>query len=84
MLWVLIIGLLVGIVAKFLMPGTWPGGIIMTILLGIGGAMVASWAGGAMGFYARGDAASFVGAVLGAMALLFIYQMLSTRKKSIR
>ena len=82
MLWVLIIGLLVGVVAKFIMPGKEPGGFIMTILLGIGGAMVANWAGGAFGAYGPGEPVGFVAAVLGAMAILFVYQILSNRKRT--
>lgn len=74
MLWVLIIGLVVGIVAKFLMPGNDPGGFVMTILLGIGGAMFANWAGGALGIYSQGQPVSFIAAVLGAMALLLLYR----------
>ena len=79
MLWVLIIGLMVGLVAKFLMPGKDPGGFIITILLGIGGAMLANWAGGAFGIYSEGEPAGFIAAVLGAMAILFIYRALSNK-----
>lgn len=82
MLWVLIIGLMVGVVAKFLMPGKNPGGFVMTILLGIGGAMVANWAGGSLGVYQPGEPVGFLAAVLGAMAILFLHQVLSARKKS--
>lgn len=82
MIWSLVIGLLIGIVAKFLMPGKDPGGFIITILLGIGGSMVASWAGGALGVYLPGEPVSFLAGVLGAMALLFIYRLLSGRSRS--
>jgi uncharacterized membrane protein YeaQ/YmgE (transglycosylase-associated protein family) len=81
MLWILIIGFLVGLVAKFLMPGREPGGFILTILLGIGGAMLAEWAGGAFGVYTRGEPVGFLAAVLGAMAILFIYHLISGNKK---
>jgi uncharacterized membrane protein YeaQ/YmgE (transglycosylase-associated protein family) len=85
MLWVLIIGLMVGVVAKFLMPGNEPGGFIMTILLGIGGAMVANWAGGAFGAYHHDEPVGFIAAVAGAMAILFVYKLLLKRKgRSIR
>jgi uncharacterized membrane protein YeaQ/YmgE (transglycosylase-associated protein family) len=81
MIWVLFIGLLVGVVAKFLMPGKEPGGFVMTILLGIGGAMVANWAGGSFGAYGPGEPVGFVAAVLGAMAILFVYQLFLKREK---
>jgi uncharacterized membrane protein YeaQ/YmgE (transglycosylase-associated protein family) len=80
MIWSLIIGLMVGIVAKFFMPGREPGGFILTILLGIGGAIFASWIGGQIGIYRQGEPVGFVAAVLGAMAILAIYNMLSGRK----
>ncbi len=83
MLWVLIIGFIVGVVAKFLMPGRGPGGFIMTILLGIGGAWLANWAGEAFGIYTHGEPVGFIAAVLGAMALLFLYQILSRNIKTI-
>lgn len=80
MIWTLFIGLIIGVVAKFLMPGRDPGGFIITILLGIGGSMLASWAGAAMGAYRQGEPASFIAAVLGAMAILFLYRWISTRR----
>ena len=72
---------MIGVVAKFFMPGAGPGGFIMTILLGIGGAMLASWAGGAFGVYSQGEPAGFIAAVLGAMAILFIYRQVSNNRK---
>ncbi len=83
MIWTLLIGLLIGIVAKFLMPGRDPGGFIITILLGIGGAMLSGWAGDAMGIYHTGEPAGFLAAVLGAMVILFIYRQLSSKNKAI-
>ena len=71
----IIIGGLAGLVAKFLMPGRDPGGFIITILLGIGGAMVATWLGQAVGWYRTGEPAGFIGAVVGAVIILFIYRM---------
>lgn len=82
MLWTLLIGLIVGVVAKFLMPGEDSGGFILTTLLGIGGAIVANWAGSAMGIYRAGEAAGFISAVLGAMLILFLYRMLSSKRSS--
>lgn len=78
-LWMLIIGLLVGVVAKFLMPGKDPGGFIITILLGIAGAFVAGFLGRSLGWYESGDAAGFIASVIGAILLLAIYR-LATRK----
>jgi uncharacterized membrane protein YeaQ/YmgE (transglycosylase-associated protein family) len=74
---VIFIGLLVGIVAKLLMPGRDPGGFIVTILLGIGGAVVASFLGHAMGFYQPDQAPGFIAAVLGAILILFGYRMIA-------
>ncbi|HEY0454935.1 MAG TPA: GlsB/YeaQ/YmgE family stress response membrane protein [Verrucomicrobiae bacterium] len=71
----LIIGLLVGIVAKLLMPGRDPGGFIVTTLLGIAGAFVAKYIGQGMGFYAADEPAGFIAAVLGAILLLVIYRL---------
>jgi uncharacterized membrane protein YeaQ/YmgE (transglycosylase-associated protein family) len=71
----LFIGLLVGIVAKFMMPGRDPGGWIVTILLGIGGAMLAGWGGSVLGFYDTGEPVGFIAAVLGAMVILILYRM---------
>lgn len=76
----IIIGGLAGLVAKFLMPGRDPGGFIITILLGIGGAMVATWLGQAVGWYRAGDSAGFIGAVIGAVLILFIYRMIAQRR----
>ena len=67
--WTLVIGLVAGIVAKFLMPGKDPGGFIITILLGIAGAFVATYLGQAIGWYEAGQQAGFIGAVVGAVML---------------
>lgn len=80
MFWGIIIGLIVGAVAKFLMPGKDPGGIIITILIGIVGAILAGWIGGAMGFYREGEPVGFIASVLGAMLLLFGYRIILGRK----
>ena len=73
----IIIGGLAGLVAKFLMPGRDPGGFIITILLGIGGAMLATFLGQTVGWYRAGDSAGFIGAVVGAIIILFIYRMVA-------
>lgn len=74
-IWAIIIGFIVGLVAKFLMPGRDPGGFIITALLGIVGAVLASFLGQAMGLYAAGQSAGFIGAVIGAILVLFIYNL---------
>lgn len=71
----IVIGLVVGVIAKLLMPGKDPGGFIITILLGIAGALVATWLGQAVGLYEAGQEAGFIGAVIGAMIILAIYRM---------
>jgi uncharacterized membrane protein YeaQ/YmgE (transglycosylase-associated protein family) len=73
--WILF-GLVVGIVAKLLMPGRDPGGFIITTLLGIVGAVIGGFLGRALGFYGPGEPAGFLMATLGAVVLLFIYRML--------
>lgn len=72
--WILF-GLVVGIIAKLLMPGRDPGGFIVTILLGIAGAILGGFAGRAMGFYGPDDAAGWIMSILGAMLLLFLYRL---------
>ena len=77
----IIIGLIVGLIARFLKPGEDSMGWIMTILLGIGGALLATYGGQALGIYDAGEAAGFIGAVIGAVILLVIYGMV-TRKRT--
>ena len=77
----LLIGLGVGIVAKFLMPGNDPGGFIITTILGIGGAFLAHYVGQKAGWYAPDQPAGFLAAVLGAMALLLVYRLLFARRR---
>jgi uncharacterized membrane protein YeaQ/YmgE (transglycosylase-associated protein family) len=79
----LLIGLVVGIVAKFLMPGRDPGGFIITTLLGIAGAFVARWIGQQMGWYGPTDAAGFIASVGGAMVLLLLYRLLFRRRHAV-
>ena len=78
-LWMLIIGLIVGAIAKLLMPGKDPGGFIVTILLGIAGALIAGFAGRALGWYAEGQPAGFIASLVGAILLLLIYRMIKGR-----
>ncbi len=70
----IIIGGLAGLVAKMLTPGRDPGGFIITVLLGIAGAMVATFLGQALGWYGPGQSAGFIGAVVGAVIILLIYR----------
>ena len=80
-IWAIIIGFIVGLVAKFLMPGRDPGGFIITTLLGIVGALVATFLGQALGIYGAGQSAGFIGAVIGAIVVLFVYHMLRGRSR---
>ena len=73
-LWI-VFGLVVGIVAKLLMPGRDPGGIIVTIVLGIVGALLGGWIGRVLGLYREGEAAGFIMAVVGAVILLGLYRL---------
>ena len=78
----LVIGLLVGIIAKFLMPGDDPGGFIITILLGIAGSFVAHYIGSAAGWYTDGEPAGFIASVVGAIILLVLYRVLFRRRRT--
>ena len=73
-------GLIVGVIAKLLMPGKDPGGFIITILLGIAGAAVAGLIGRALGLYQPGDAAGFIASIAGAILLLVVYRMFQRAK----
>ena len=74
-LWSIFIGLLEGGLAKLVMPGKDPGGMIVTMALGIAGSLVATFLGRSVGWYAEGDATGFIGATLGAILLLAAYRM---------
>ena len=80
-LWTIIIGFIVGLVAKFIMPGdNEPKGFILTTVLGIVGAFVATWLGQAVGWYKFGEGAGFIGSVVGAIILLFVYGLVLGRQ----
>lgn len=79
-LYAILIGLVVGIVARFLMPGKDPGGFIITTLLGIAGAIVAKYIGQALHWYQPGEPAGFVASVIGAIILLVVYRMVVGRR----
>ena len=77
--WILI-GLLAGAIAKLITPGRDPGGCLVTILLGIAGALVAGFLGQALGWYEPGEGAGFLAAILGAVLLLLIYRVFARRR----
>ena len=74
-LWVAIIGLIIGALAKLIMPGKDPGGIFITLLLGIAGSLLAGWLGRAIGHYQEGQPAGFIASIFGALLLLGIYRL---------
>jgi len=78
-LWMIIVGLIVGALAKLVMPGRDPGGIIVTMLLGIGGSLVAGFLGRAVGWYQPGAPAGFIASIIGAVILLAIYRFIVGR-----
>ena len=73
-IWMIIIGFVIGLVARALMPGSDPAGFIMTVVLGIVGSLVAGYLGQALGLYLPGEPAGFLASVIGAMLLLFVYR----------
>jgi len=77
--WTILVGLVVGVVAKFLHPGKEDLGLIMTALLGIAGSVVASFLGQFLGIYHAGEGAGFIGAIIGAVLILFIYTKFKAR-----
>ena len=80
LLWTALIGLIIGAVAKFFMPGKDPGGIIITMLLGIAGSFIAGYLGRIVGWYKEGQSAGFIMSVLGAILLLYLYRLFVGRK----
>lgn len=76
----IIFGLIVGVIAKMMMPGKDPGGIIITILLGIAGSVLGRWVGQALGLYGPEDAAGFLMSLVGAVLLLAIYRAMTGRR----
>lgn len=79
-LWTIFIGLIAGALAKFIMPGKDPGGIIVTILIGIAGSLLFTYVGQAIGIYEAGQSPGFIGATIGAIILLAVYRLF--KKKS--
>ena len=74
---ILVIGLIVGLLARFITPGPNPRGIVVTIVIGIVGAVIATYGGQALGLYAQGEPAGFIGSVLGAVVLLVLLRLFS-------
>ncbi len=80
-LWWIVIGLIAGGIAKLLMPGKDPGGCLITILLGIAGALLAGFIGKSIGWYNDGEAAGFIAAIVGAFIILLIYRLIMRRRR---
>jgi uncharacterized membrane protein YeaQ/YmgE (transglycosylase-associated protein family) len=77
----IVIGGLAGAIAKLLMPGRDPGGCIITILLGVAGAVLAGWIGHKVGWYGQNEGAGFIAAIVGALILLGIYRLILGRRR---
>ena len=75
LLWTIVIGFVVGLIAKFITHGPGPQGFFLTAALGIAGSILATYLGRALGWYAVGQSAGFIGALVGALIVLFIYHM---------
>ncbi len=79
-LWMLIIGLVAGALAKLIMPGKDPGGIIVTMLIGVAGAFIAGFLGRALGWYDAGESAGIIASIIGALILLALYRVVVGRR----
>ena len=79
-IWTIVVGFIVGLLARFLKPGPDPAGFIVTTLLGIAGSLLATYAGQALRIYRAGEPAGFIGAVIGALVVLTIYHRLTQRR----
>jgi uncharacterized membrane protein YeaQ/YmgE (transglycosylase-associated protein family) len=79
LIWIVIVGAIVGLIAKLLVPGRDPGGIVVTPLIGIGGAIVATYLGQFLGLYDEGENAKFIGSVIGAVVILVIVRLIRGR-----
>jgi uncharacterized membrane protein YeaQ/YmgE (transglycosylase-associated protein family) len=80
-LWMLIIGLIVGALAKLIMPGRDPGGILITMLLGVAGSFIAGFLGRSLGWYREGESAGLIASILGAVVLLGLYRVIAGRRR---
>ena len=81
-IWTIVIGFVAGVIAKFIMPGSSnePSGFVLTTILGVVGAFVASYLGQALGWYTPGEGAGLIGAVVGAIVVLFIWGVIAKRR----
>ena len=75
-IWIIVVGFVVGLLAKFVMPGRDPGGFIVTAAIGIIGSLIATYGGQALGIYSADQSAGFIGAFVGAIILLILYRLL--------
>ena len=80
LIWTAIVGLIVGALAKAIMPGRDPGGILVTMLIGIAGALLAGFLGRMVGWYEPGEGAGIIASILGALLLLWIYRKMQTSR----
>lgn len=81
-IWMLIIGLIAGALAKLIMPGKDPGGVIVTMLIGVAGAVVAGFLGRSLGWYESGENVGILASVIGAIILLVIYRLVTGRRRN--
>lgn len=79
-LWMLIIGLVIGALAKFIMPGKDPGGILITMLIGVAGSLIAGFLGRSLGWYNQGESAGIIASIVGSLILLAGYRAVIGRK----
>jgi len=80
-IWTILIGFVAGLIAKWVTPGAGPSGFWLTAILGIAGALIATFVGQMMGFYAEGQPAGFIASILGAVVLLVIYHLIARNKQ---
>jgi uncharacterized membrane protein YeaQ/YmgE (transglycosylase-associated protein family) len=83
MIWTLLVGLVIGVVAKFLMPGKDPGGFVVTMILGVAGSFLAHFIGSQAGWYREGEPAGIIASVVGAVILLAVYRAITRRQHHI-
>jgi uncharacterized membrane protein YeaQ/YmgE (transglycosylase-associated protein family) len=79
LIWAAVVGLIVGALAKFIFPGKDPGGIIVTMIIGIVGALLAGFLGRALGWYEAGEGAGLIASILGALLVLWLYKRFASR-----
>lgn len=82
-LWMLVVGLVVGALAKLFMPGKDPGGVVITMVIGVAGALVAGMIGRSLGWYRIGEGPGLIASILGAMLLLFLYRVAVGRRSGV-